>query len=581
MRRLALLFAGGALWLLLAAAPAFADGGPHQLAVNSGTQGLAGDCAACHRAHTAQAADLLKESMPGLCLSCHDGTGATTNVEDGIQYVPTGDATFQQSSVLGALRGGGFEYALIDSSNASRLTYWSRGGVKVIFSAAPSGSVDVVFGPVTGFSGATVSISSLTAATIQTATDAAFGTTTAYPGNGTAGTHRMTVTVSGTTVTFTPQNDFKLIPITAPTLANNTTGVTVTVDASGLLTGGDGHVGVLTTALQVTSSHEGAGTVWGNGPQGQGNAGASGVSLECTNCHNPHGNGQYRILNTLPGEDWANDAVTASTTLAANVTTGSQTTITVTSAVGFSKQDFVISVGTEQMLVTGGQGTTTWTVTRGYNATVPTAPAAGTQVTMVTQDWTPPANAVAVADVGVTTSTKNYTVLPGLQASDVVGYDPDQGDYWRYKYDPTGASNFTDYYLSSDPMNSGWNGTTLAPSNSAGALTEWCISCHTRYNGYSAAGTTSLVAATPTDDTFMFKHGTTRIGCEQCHVSHGSNALMEATFSSTYKFPDGTAEDSALLKVDNRGTCNLCHDPTGTVLAGTPVGDVPGDLVGP
>ena len=51
VRRLALLLAGGALWLILAASAAYADGGPHQLTVNSGTAGLSGDCAACHRAH--------------------------------------------------------------------------------------------------------------------------------------------------------------------------------------------------------------------------------------------------------------------------------------------------------------------------------------------------------------------------------------------------------------------------------------------------------------------------------------------------------------------------------------------------
>src|SRR5512143_1153156 len=70
VRRLALLLAGGALWILLAATPAFADGGPHTLTLNNGTSGLSGDCAACHRAHTAQAADLLKAELPGLCLTC-------------------------------------------------------------------------------------------------------------------------------------------------------------------------------------------------------------------------------------------------------------------------------------------------------------------------------------------------------------------------------------------------------------------------------------------------------------------------------------------------------------------------------
>jgi predicted CXXCH cytochrome family protein len=39
-------------------------------------------CAACHRGHTAQSANLLPQAGPqsNLCLTCHDGTGATTNV---------------------------------------------------------------------------------------------------------------------------------------------------------------------------------------------------------------------------------------------------------------------------------------------------------------------------------------------------------------------------------------------------------------------------------------------------------------------------------------------------------------------
>ena len=36
------------------------------------------------------------------------------------------------------------------------------------------------------------------------------------------------------------------------------------------------------------------------------------------------------------------------------------------------------------------------------------------------------------------------------------------------------------------------------------------------------------------------------------------------TYSANVPFPDGsvTAGDSRLLKVDNRGTCQMCHDPT-------------------
>jgi cytochrome c len=80
----------------------------------------------------------------------------------------------------------------------------------------------------------------------------------------------------------------------------------------------------------------------------------------------------------------------------------------------------------------------------------------------------------------------------------------------------------------------------------------------------------------------MFKHGTTSIGCEMCHVSHGSNAAMTAQFTSAAKFPDGTtAEDSALLKVNNRGTCNLCHEPTGTLNPGVPTGTQPTNITTP
>ena len=58
VRRLALLFAGGAVWLFLAAIPVLADGGPHVAAINSGVNGglTADSCAGCHRAHTAQGA---------------------------------------------------------------------------------------------------------------------------------------------------------------------------------------------------------------------------------------------------------------------------------------------------------------------------------------------------------------------------------------------------------------------------------------------------------------------------------------------------------------------------------------------
>jgi cytochrome c553 len=61
-------------------------------------------------------------------------------------------------------------------------------------------------------------------------------------------------------------------------------------------------IGVLATKEPVNSAHaiDGtAGTMWGNGAVGTLGAGPS-ATLECTACHDPHGNGNYRILRSVP-----------------------------------------------------------------------------------------------------------------------------------------------------------------------------------------------------------------------------------------------------------------------------------------
>jgi len=60
--------------------------------------------------------------------------------------------------------------------------------------------------------------------------------------------------------------------------------------------------------LPTTSAHNHdnltTGTAWGNGLIGSG-AGATGVALGCTDCHDPHGNGNYRILRGIPTDSGA------------------------------------------------------------------------------------------------------------------------------------------------------------------------------------------------------------------------------------------------------------------------------------
>jgi predicted CXXCH cytochrome family protein len=110
--RLALSALACAAALLSTAVPGLADNGPHRM----GAGPIADNCAACHRVHTSQGEPLLGQTQTALCYTCHgsSGTGASTDVEDGVGYSGAG-----RSGAQGALRGGGFRYALIDSASPS------------------------------------------------------------------------------------------------------------------------------------------------------------------------------------------------------------------------------------------------------------------------------------------------------------------------------------------------------------------------------------------------------------------------------------------------------------------------------
>lgn len=92
-------------------------------------------------------------------------------------------------------------------------------------------------------------------------------------------------------------------------------------------------------------------------------------------------------------------------------------------------------------------------------------------------------------------------------------------------------------------------------------IASWCTQCHTRYDSSDAETNTG-------DPVFTFRHmsNSKTVGgpnCIQCHVAHGSNAAMTGPESSHVPLPGGGAApagDSRLLRLDNRGTCVMCHD---------------------
>ena len=458
VRRLALVIACGAIWLILTAVPALADGGPHVLTQNNGSLGINADgCAGCHRAHTAQGPFLINAADEiALCATCHGTavTGATTDVMSGIQYAL---ASRSGGTQLGALRGGGFVEARIDSSDAYRYT------------AALAGEV-------------------------------------AHP------------TVFG----FYKK------------------------------------VGVLAAAEPVTSAHLGTadnglsmpGIAWGNGAFSAAANPGPAVTLACGTCHNPHGNGQYRILNPLP------DPVTGAIVAVSPFATATSVTDAALPGPGDARNYTVIQYDTVD----------------------------GDRLLLASEVAARAAAPATAADYAPATA----------------------GDYW-HQVVPYNSGV-------SDSANTNHDAPNGQPLTFNGQINAWCAVCHSRYTqstqwpqaaGVPVPGTpvTGEVAGNlrtrvcvldgggactyPTngqpmvtgtgDGVFDFRHTTSRNrACTTCHVAHGSNATMAGAFSSTVTYPNGDPSSSSrLLKVDDRGTCQLCHDPTMTTLVGDESGTTP------
>jgi predicted CXXCH cytochrome family protein len=510
VRRLALVLACGAAWLILAAVPALADGGPHVMTSNNGSLGLNADgCAGCHRAHTAQGPYLINAAdETALCKTCHGAavTGSTVDVMTGVQYALDTDGLRDTTTQLGALRDGGFDQARISSSDATRVAY------------------------------------------LRTATDTSF---------------RTKVPVGG---------------------AEDVTSAHIAMTENGLTN---------------------PGILWGNGANGSGVGPA--VELSCASCHNPHGNGQYRILNPIPeatgagfDDAWVADirvstaadnrvhTVSSNALVAGDVVTiaghssaEANGTWTVATSVSGSGGVYVTLVGLD--ILTDGTG---GTIERISGATVTDAPlaAAGdtrnyTVLQVLGTEGTPSTYLLYASQVATAASAGTFNGIPG-------DYTDAGGDYLHrtIPWDPgvNGVCDPTVFPLQAGctTANDAPNG---LPSTFDAQITAWCASCHTRYfadrNPVTDPpdGTTGSAWGNPRpgDDIYKYQHRTIpNRACTTCHVSHGSNAVMDGTFSSTYLYPDMTtvSASSRLLKVDNRGTCQSCHDPTGTIVPPNTVG---------
>src|SRR5665647_1257590 len=240
------------------------------------------------------------------------------------------------------------------------------------------------------------------------------------------------------------------------------------------------------TAVMSKHQIDGAtpGTMWGNGViSGSVDAGKASVTLECASCHDPHGNGNYRILKPIPND-------------------------------------------------------------------------AGTLVQTV----------ISPAVVDDPATTKDETAAAELSAPATGVNIPDATA--GYKYTTTNYWDVRD--LNVPPVNVGTVKTPDLTDGYIANVSQWCATCHTRYLAGSGSYKTNSG-----DAVFTYRHrsnrnnsgGVSRPNCIQCHVSHGSNVAMtgEAALvglpGQASRLPvDAPSSDSKLLRVDNRGTCVMCHN---------------------
>lgn len=114
---------------------------------------------------------------------------------------------------------------------------------------------------------------------------------------------------------------------------------------------------------------------------------------------------------------------------------------------------------------------------------------------------------------------------------------------------------------------------TDADNGKIATLSSWCARCHTRI--HAASGSPGPEVTASGDAIYAYRHRTdgSNVGnsvaggapaCLTCHTVHGSLAAM-GTYSASVPRP-GTAEgggqylDSSLLRIDNRGVCQACHN---------------------
>ena len=260
-------------------------------------------------------------------------------------------------------------------------------------------------------------------------------------------------------------------------------------------------VKVLGTGSATTSAHlevggapgvNPTGVAWGNGAANSGIGPV--VTLHCASCHNPHGNGAYRILNPIPSPD---------------VSSGT-----------FTPAAQAIYVNEVRLDPTTG---TTAQTTRNY-----------------TVQWGATLDDVLFAKAysGVTPSATLGDYWRRLQPYNVVpqgtGGDP-----------PTAISNPTNYYSGDMPefIPPAGGGTTTNPASPASSsrwraqITAWCSTCHSRYNTQQpgTSSTSPVTTTNPSRRRMAYWSSSNALACDSLRYRYFGSGVRLNGFSRNPK----------------------------------------------
>lgn len=529
-------------------------------------------CAACHRAHTAQAEYLIADTNTlGICTACHDGSGADTNVVTGT-YVVNGSWV---SSMSG------------DRAAATLLNGATTTDVDVVDDT-------IVVDSTTGYLvGQQIAIGAANAQTNATA-----------PGSW----------EFATIVSVTPPTTLVVSDLTASHVDNSIVG-NATESASDHDTWGTAGEALLGGGFQAvtggaaTSAHIsnlGASTnnlLW-NIQFGENAApGAATTALTCVSCHIPHRSGNYRMLRMTP--QGANDETT-SLVVADNFVRETGVPVTdpnygkVTSSHYYTDNEGRFNIkraGSNDWRNTASQGISAWCgachdyyytyAQKGATGDSDTAPVVTTHLdtatTAVDTDIdVDSATGLAIGDTivinkGASQITRVISNIVGTTVTidsavgaiypintSVVAVKSGSGIY--YNVDGVAGADLAymhsvDVDLVYTPRNSSTAGSPISLWANLG-LTAGADDARTYHDTLPVAQDVSAVGLVNYDNT-------DEITCLTCHRAHGTEAAMtgNARIGVINRLGVAGADsmaNSVLLRLPNRAVCETCHKmPTG------------------